>query len=89
MGRVKDSGKRRRGCNMGPDAYRASGLAETLADLGHTVEDIGNVVPAPLRTGLPGPDHLHMLAETVAWAEALGGASEAACASTFRALRIH
>ncbi len=80
VGAPVDSGKRRRGCNMGPDAYRASGIAETLTDLGHAVEDVGNVAPAPLRHDLPGPGHLHMLPETVAWSEALTEASANACA---------
>ena len=40
-----DSGKRRRGCLMGPDAYRTAGIAASLRSLGHTVEDRGNVDP--------------------------------------------
>ncbi len=79
VGAPVDSGKRRRGCNMGPAAYRASGIAEALIELGHTVEDVGDVAPAPLRGDLPDPGHLHMLGETVAWAEALTDASEDAC----------
>jgi arginase len=42
-----DSGKRRSGCLMGPDAYRTAGLAEALAGLGHQVKDLGNLAPAP------------------------------------------
>lgn len=79
VGAPVDSGKRRRGCSMGPEAYRASGMAETLAELGHTVEDMGNIAPAALRSDLPDPGHLHMLPETVAWTEALAVASQAAC----------
>ncbi len=80
VGAPVDSGKNRRGCNMGPDAYRASGIAEALSGLGHSVEDIGNVAPAVLRVDLPDPGHIHMLPETVAWAEALSDASADACA---------
>lgn len=46
VGAPVDSGKRRTGCLMGPDAYRTAGLAEALRDLGHKVEDIGNLEPA-------------------------------------------
>ncbi len=42
-----DSGKRRSGCLMGPDAYRTAGLAEALTGLGHQVRDLGNLAPAP------------------------------------------
>jgi len=36
-------GSRRRGCDMGPSAYRAAGIVESLSDLGHEVEDKGNI----------------------------------------------
>lgn len=70
VGAPVDSGKRRRGCLMGPDAYRTAGLAETLRDLGHVVRDMGDVTPAPQRD-VRGPDHVFALAETVAWTDAL------------------
>ncbi|AQS42251.1 MAG: Arginase [Candidatus Tokpelaia hoelldobleri] len=38
-------GSRRLGCDMGPSAYRAAGIVETLASLGHTVTDTGNITP--------------------------------------------
>lgn len=69
-----DSGKRRRGCLMGPDAYRTAGLAEALMDLGHRVEDRGNVAPAPF-TSQP-HDCLHALEETIAWTTALADAAQ-------------
>ena len=43
IGAGMDCGKRRRGCVMGPDAYRTAGIAGTLADLGWRVEDRGNL----------------------------------------------
>ena len=43
IGAGMDCGKRRRGCVMGPDAYRTAGLAETLGELGWHTEDRGNV----------------------------------------------
>ncbi len=45
IGAPVDSGKRRPGCLMGPDAYRTAGLAPALRDLGHRVEDMGNLTP--------------------------------------------
>lgn len=51
IGAPVENGTGRRGCNMGPDAFRAAGLGETLAELGHTVEDRGNLapqIPAPI-----------------------------------------
>ena len=82
IGAPMDCGKRRRGCMMGPDAYRTAGLAEALADLGRDLRDLGNVSPAPLHpaTGLP---HLHALAENIAWTRALSEAAEAAMAQGF------
>lgn len=47
IGAPVDSGKRRSGCLMGPDAYRTAGLAEALTGLGHQVKDLGNLAPAP------------------------------------------
>ena len=43
IGAPVDEGQRRPGCLMGPAAYRVAGLARTLADLGHTVEDFLHV----------------------------------------------
>jgi len=70
VGAPVDSGKRRPGCLMGPDALRVAGLAQAVRGLGHAVRDLGNVAPAALRT-VDGPDHVYALAETVAWTEAL------------------
>lgn len=75
IGAPMDSGKRRRGCLMGPDAYRTADLAAALANLGHSVEDRGNVAPAPF-TERPHP-RLYALAETIGWTESLAEAAEA------------
>ncbi|MGJ8626698.1 MAG: arginase [Sulfitobacter sp.] len=74
VGAAMDSGKRRKGCLMGPDAYRTAGLADALRGLGHTVSDSGNVAPAPFTA----KDHpkLVQLEETIAWTTALADASE-------------
>ena len=80
VGAPVDSGKTRKGCLMGPDAYRTAGLAETLIELGHTVTDAGNVVPAAARPQACANPLVHSMAETVAWAEALAPAAKKAAA---------
>ncbi len=65
------------GCQMGPDAYRVAGLAEMLRELGHEVADIGNVMPAPRPARPHSNPHIHHLAETIGWAEALAKAAPA------------
>jgi len=76
LGVPLDSGKRRRGCLMGPDAYRTAGLERALRDLGHTVVDRGNVAPAPYHA--QEHEKLHALEETIAWTESLAAAADAA-----------
>ncbi|KIN72240.1 arginase [Sulfitobacter guttiformis] len=78
QGAPLDCGKNRRGCIMGPDAYRTAGLVEALESLGHTVTDIGNIGPAPY-TEVIHPK-LHRLSETIAWTQSLADATEAAFA---------
>ncbi|MCP3971166.1 MAG: arginase [Rhodobacteraceae bacterium] len=70
IGAPVDSGKRRRGCLMGPAALRVAGLADELRTLGHAVRDLGDVTP-PAPRATEGPSHVFALAETVAWTEAL------------------
>ncbi len=72
-----DDGKKRRGCLMGPDAYRTAGLAEAITALGHTVTDIGNVAPADVQVDPPKNPVVHKLAENVGWTMALAEAAEA------------
>jgi arginase len=59
------------GCDMGPSAFRAAGLAASLRDLGYTVEDRGNIAPAPARTPHHPNPAIKSLAEIVAWTEAI------------------
>lgn len=80
IGIPMDSGKRRQGCLMGPDAYRTAGLAEALRDLGHDVSDSGNVHPGTF-DATPHP-HLHALGETMAWTRALSETAQSACATS-------
>ncbi|WP_090110226.1 arginase [Limimaricola pyoseonensis] len=71
IGAPVDSGKRRRGCLMGPDAYRTAGLAEALSSLGHGVTDIGNVAPDSVEVDPPRNAAIHELALNVGWTAAL------------------
>lgn len=74
IGAPMDSGKKRRGCLMGPDAYRTAGLEEALRDLGHSVEDRGNVALRPFTETDSGK--IHALQETIAWTESLSDATQ-------------
>ena len=76
IGAPVDSGKKRTGCLMGPDAYRTAGLAQALSDLGHTVIDEGNCRPDPY-VAAPHP-HLHALDETIGWTTSLAKAAQRA-----------
>jgi len=78
VGAPVDSGKDRKGCIMGPDAYRTARLPETLTQLGHTVTDIGNVTPDT--NDIPEHDHLIALPQTVGWTTALNTAAQDAAA---------
>lgn len=66
IGAPVDSGKRSRGCLMGPDCYRTAGLAEALTGLGHKLRDMGNLTPAEFKPDDPS-EHLYRLNETIAW----------------------
>lgn len=83
VGAPVDSGKRRQGCLMGPDAYRVAGISETLAELGHLVEDRGNVVPAANEPASCANPEVFMLEETIGWTKALATAAELAVADGF------
>jgi arginase len=65
------SGSGRLGCEMGPSAFRAAGLDQALIDLGFTVQDRGNVGPAPFRPVSHRNAALKALPEIVAWTETL------------------
>lgn len=76
VGAPVDCGKRRLGCLMGPDAYRAAGLPDALRDLGHTVTDRGNLAPNPHDTDAPDA-FLHKLNETIGWTHTLMASAKA------------
>ncbi|MEP3330407.1 arginase [Sedimentitalea sp.] len=79
IGAPVDSGKDRRGCLMGPDAYRTAGLSEALSNLGHKVRDMGNLTPA---THAPdtGEGKLVRPNETIGWTNRLIRVAEDAMA---------
>lgn len=80
IGAPIDSGQRRPGCLMGPAAYRVAGLSQALQELGHGVEDRGDVTMTP-DSGATCPNSaVHALAETLGWTAALRK-------STFEALK--
>lgn len=78
IGAPVESGQRQPGCLMGPAAFRTAGLATTLRDLGHLVEDWGDLSPA----AAPHTPHtnpaVHHLGETLAWTQMIAAAAEKA-----------
>jgi arginase len=67
IGVPMDLGQSRRGVDMGPSALRVAGLQSRLKQLGHTVEDIGNVPvrqPEEQPYGEKRAKYLHEIAET-------------------------
>ncbi|WP_151718454.1 arginase [Gemmobacter serpentinus] len=71
IGAPVDSGQRRPGCLMGPAAYRVAGLAQAIRDLGHGVEDRGDLTLGDLpQADCPNPA-VDQLPETLGWTAAL------------------
>ena len=62
-----DLGQSRRGVDMGPSALRVAGLQPRLKQLGHQVEDIGNIAvkqPEEQHYGEKRAKYLNEIAET-------------------------
>jgi arginase len=62
-----DLGQSRRGVDMGPSAVRVAGLEARLEDLGHVVEDAGNIavaIPEQKKTGDPHAKYLKEITAT-------------------------
>jgi len=67
IGVPMDLGQSRRGVDMGPSALRVAGLQARLKQLGHQVEDIGNIPvkqPEEQHYGEKRAKYLHEIAET-------------------------
>ncbi len=79
VGAPVDSGKTRRGCLMGPDAFRTARLSGALQDLGHEVRDLGNVLPDTCE--VEPRDGLNALPETIGWTTALSRTAKEAIES--------
>jgi arginase len=71
IGAPVETGQRHAGCVMDPAAYRVAGLAQTLVELGHTVDDWGDAARGPLPSAIAAHPKIHALPETVAWAQSL------------------
>jgi arginase len=65
---------------MGPDAYRTANLPQVLADLGHSVTDLGNLSVMPAASA-NGQDHPTELSQTIGWTNRLAEAGVAAFAN--------
>lgn len=57
------------GCEMGPSALRTAGLRQALSELGHEVQDLGNLSIAPQVPVAHPNAAIHDLAEIIAWTE--------------------
>lgn len=78
LGAPVHDGASQRGCAMGPEALRTAELGATLASLGHTIEDRGDVAPK-IASGLTHANQsIRNLDEIAAWIDALTKESEAA-----------
>lgn len=80
LGAPVQDGTGRMGCEMGPSALRAAGLGPSLVELGHTVDDLGTVVPVPVAVAEHSNKTLKALPEISAWTAAIAEAAYAACA---------
>lgn len=71
IGAPIDSGQRRRGCMMGPAAYRVAGIERLLGELGHGVKDLGDVAHGVLPHASCDNPAVDQLDETIAWTRSL------------------
>lgn len=76
VGAPLDCGKARKGCLMGPNAYRIAGISNALTTLGHRVRDMGDVTPDT--NDVAERDGLVNLSETIGWTTALMRSARAA-----------
>src|SRR5438105_14424366 len=70
-----DLGQSRRGVDMGPSAVRVAGLEARLEELGHVVEDAGNIavsIPEQKKAGDPHAIYWKEITETCTNHEELG-----------------
>lgn len=80
IGAPIDEGQRNLGCNMGPSAYRVAGLGAAVAELGHSVQDWGDLAIGPQAARSCANPAVHHLAEVMAWAALVAEKTESALA---------
>lgn len=80
IGAPIDDGQRNLGCIMGPAAYRVAGLAGAIADLGHGVDDWGDLALGDLPVAVCSNPAVHHLAEVMGWTALLADKTAAALA---------
>ncbi|NBZ88798.1 arginase [Stagnihabitans tardus] len=71
IGAPIDAGQRRAGCIMGPMAYRVAGLGAAIAELGHGVEDRGDLGPDAVQGAHCANPVVHDLDLVLGWTQAL------------------
>ncbi|WP_153771659.1 arginase [Labrenzia sp. CE80] len=71
VGAPIEAGAGRRGCVMGPDAFRTAGISEALTDLGHRVRDLGNLAPETVERASAPLAHLKNYYDVVGWTRSL------------------
>lgn len=81
IGAPVDEGQKRAGCVMGPQAYRVAGIAAAIAELGHGVEDCGDLLRADVRGAQCPNPVVHSLDAVLGWTQALRGAVRTALAA--------
>lgn len=83
VGAPVDCGKRRQGCLMGPDSYRTAGISSVLQELGHSVEDLGNLTPAKIEHVEAAKETVFELTQNIAWTQTLKNVGQDAAARGF------
>lgn len=82
LGAPVESGARRRGCLMGPDALRTAGLGRALTELGREVSDRGNLVPRAITVPPAANPAIRDLDRSAGWIAALQATAEDLAADT-------
>jgi arginase len=83
IGVPMDLGQSRRGVDMGPSSVRVAGLQTRLAQLGHQVEDIGNMAVKQAEEQHFGDKHAKYLAEIAETCTSLAGLTDRALQDGF------
>ncbi|MDZ7905964.1 MAG: arginase [Cypionkella sp.] len=78
IGAPIDEGQRNLGCIMGPAAYRVAGLRAAIAELGHEVDDWGDVALGDVADATCANPAVHHLPEVMGWTQALAAQTQKA-----------